>query len=207
MHVEDMHARRSLRMLLIRFPDEVPTTFPGGLELTVRERNGPDVPARAPRRDRPPAPLAGLDARRGHRHRHRGPAQPLRPVPRARRRDRRRRRTNSRHEAFPRTSPQARPRHARNAPPLRGHLFALGWLFVFVTSLNETEILKALASNSEENRFRWLRSMGLEEQPPSVSIMMTFWNHPFIILIIAHLGHRPGLDRRRGGGGARARST
>ena len=64
-------------------------------------------------------------------------------------------------------------------------LFALGWLFVFFTSLNETEILKALASNSDENRFQWLRNMGLEEQPPSVSIMMTFWNHPFIILIIA----------------------
>ncbi len=63
--------------------------------------------------------------------------------------------------------------------------FALGWLFVFVTSLNETEILKALASDSQETRFRWLRSMGLEEQPPSVSIMMTFWSHPFIVSIIA----------------------
>jgi ABC-2 type transport system permease protein len=64
-------------------------------------------------------------------------------------------------------------------------LFALGWLFVFFTSLNETQILEALASNSEENRFQWLRNLGLEEQPPSVSIMMTFWNHPFIILFIA----------------------
>jgi ABC-2 type transport system permease protein len=63
-------------------------------------------------------------------------------------------------------------------------LFALGWLFVFVTSLNETEILKALSSESEDNRFRWLRNMGLEEQPPSVAIMMSFWSHPFIILII-----------------------
>ena len=27
--------------------------------------------------------------------------------------------------------------------------------------------------------------MGLEEQPPSVSIMMTFWSHPFIVSIIA----------------------
>jgi ABC-2 type transport system ATP-binding protein len=40
MHVEDMHARRRLRMLLVRFPGEVPTEFPGDLELTVRERNG-----------------------------------------------------------------------------------------------------------------------------------------------------------------------
>ncbi len=64
-------------------------------------------------------------------------------------------------------------------------LFGLGWLFVFVTSLNETEILKALSSGSEENRYRWLRNLGLEEQPPSVSIMMSFWSHPFILLTIA----------------------
>jgi ABC-2 type transport system permease protein len=64
-------------------------------------------------------------------------------------------------------------------------LFSLGWLFVFVTSLNETEILKVLSSDTENNRFRWLRNMGLEEQPPSVSIMMSFWSHPFILLIIA----------------------
>ena len=65
--------------------------------------------------------------------------------------------------------------------------FALGWLFVFVTSLNETEILKALSSDAQEGRFRWIRNMGLglEEQPPSVSIMMAFWSHPFIIAIIA----------------------
>ncbi len=64
-------------------------------------------------------------------------------------------------------------------------LFSLGWLFVFVTSLNETEILKVLSSDTENNRFRWLRNMGLEEQPPSVSIMMSFWSHPFLLLIIA----------------------
>jgi ABC-2 type transport system permease protein len=64
-------------------------------------------------------------------------------------------------------------------------LFALGWLFVFVTSLNETEIIKALQSDSEDNKFRWLRNMGLTEQPPSVSIMMSFWSHPFILLILS----------------------
>jgi beta-exotoxin I transport system ATP-binding protein len=37
MHVEDMHLRRGLRMLLIRFPHDVPTRFPEELELTVRE--------------------------------------------------------------------------------------------------------------------------------------------------------------------------
>ena len=38
MHIEDMHARRSLRMLLIKFADKVPAEFPAELELTVRER-------------------------------------------------------------------------------------------------------------------------------------------------------------------------
>jgi ABC-2 type transport system ATP-binding protein len=39
MHIEDMHARRSLRMLLVKFADEVPSSFPEELELTPRERN------------------------------------------------------------------------------------------------------------------------------------------------------------------------
>jgi ABC-2 type transport system ATP-binding protein len=40
MHVEDMHARRSLRMLLVKFDHGVAPEFPDELELTVRERNG-----------------------------------------------------------------------------------------------------------------------------------------------------------------------
>ena len=40
MHVEDMHARRKLRMLLIKFPGEIPAQFPPELELGVRERKG-----------------------------------------------------------------------------------------------------------------------------------------------------------------------
>jgi ABC-2 type transport system ATP-binding protein len=39
-HLEDMHQRRSLRLVLLRFDDEIPATFPAELELTVRERNG-----------------------------------------------------------------------------------------------------------------------------------------------------------------------
>jgi ABC-2 type transport system ATP-binding protein len=38
MHVEDMHSRRNLRMLMIRFSGDVPDPFPEELELTVRER-------------------------------------------------------------------------------------------------------------------------------------------------------------------------
>jgi ABC-2 type transport system ATP-binding protein len=40
MHIEDMHARRSLRMLLIRFASGVEPVVPPDLELTERERNG-----------------------------------------------------------------------------------------------------------------------------------------------------------------------
>lgn len=40
MHVEDMHARRGTRMLLMKFSGEAPAEFPDELELSVRERNG-----------------------------------------------------------------------------------------------------------------------------------------------------------------------
>jgi len=39
-HIEDMHARRRLRMLLIRFNGEAPAAFPEVLGLTVRETRG-----------------------------------------------------------------------------------------------------------------------------------------------------------------------
>jgi ABC-2 type transport system ATP-binding protein len=40
MHIEDMHARRSLRMLLLRLNDHQELEIPRELELMVRERNG-----------------------------------------------------------------------------------------------------------------------------------------------------------------------
>jgi ABC-2 type transport system ATP-binding protein len=43
MHVEDMHARRSLRMLLIRFAAGAFPALPPELELSERERNGDTV--------------------------------------------------------------------------------------------------------------------------------------------------------------------
>jgi ABC-2 type transport system ATP-binding protein len=43
MHIEDMHERRSLRMLLIRFDGELPQSWPDELELRLRERKGDDV--------------------------------------------------------------------------------------------------------------------------------------------------------------------
>jgi ABC-2 type transport system permease protein len=64
-------------------------------------------------------------------------------------------------------------------------LFALGWLFVYVTSLNEAEIVRLLESNEGGGRIQWLRNLGVSERPTSLAIMMAFWNHPFILLLIS----------------------
>jgi ABC-2 type transport system ATP-binding protein len=40
MHIEDMRARRGLRLVLARYEGEVPDDFPQELNLVVRERNG-----------------------------------------------------------------------------------------------------------------------------------------------------------------------
>ena len=40
MHVEDMHERRGLRMLMLKYHGEPPETFPEELELTLRGRQG-----------------------------------------------------------------------------------------------------------------------------------------------------------------------
>ena len=75
-------------------------------------------------------------------------------------------------------------------------LFGLGWLFVYVTSLNEAEILRLLESDSEGGgRIQWMRNLGVAERPTSVAIMMAFWNHPFIMLLVLDLGDRPGIGR------------
>jgi ABC-2 type transport system ATP-binding protein len=43
MHVEDMHTRRGLRMLLLRFDEGVEPVFPGELDVAVRERKNGTV--------------------------------------------------------------------------------------------------------------------------------------------------------------------
>ncbi|OJW15602.1 MAG: hypothetical protein BGO49_15215 [Planctomycetales bacterium 71-10] len=59
----------------------------------------------------------------------------------------------------------------------------LGWLLVYVASRNETRIRQSLAEGKAGN---WIRQMGLEADPPSVEIMMTFWaNPPFIMLLVS----------------------
>ena len=64
-------------------------------------------------------------------------------------------------------------------------LFGLGWLFVWVTSLNETEIVRRLGDDSEQGRIQMLRIMGVTEDPSSLSLIMASWSHPFIFLLIS----------------------
>jgi len=64
-------------------------------------------------------------------------------------------------------------------------LFGLGWLFVYVTSLNEAEIVRMLESDEGGSRIQFLRSLGISDQPSSVSLIMASWNHPFILLLIS----------------------
>ena len=62
-------------------------------------------------------------------------------------------------------------------------LFGLGWLFVYVTARTEAEIVSKLDSGEGGGRIEFMRMMGV--QSTSISIMMTFWNHPLIMLMIS----------------------
>jgi ABC-2 type transport system permease protein len=64
-------------------------------------------------------------------------------------------------------------------------LFALGWLSVYITSLNEARILRELGSGGGDERIQWMRRMGVADEPTSAEIMMAFWNHPFFIALVS----------------------
>jgi ABC-2 type transport system permease protein len=64
-------------------------------------------------------------------------------------------------------------------------LFGLGWLFVWVTSLNEAEIVRRLGDDSEQGRIQLMRMMGVNEEASSLSLIMVSWSHPFIFLLIS----------------------
>jgi ABC-2 type transport system permease protein len=64
-------------------------------------------------------------------------------------------------------------------------LFGLGWLFVWVTSLNEAEIVRRLGDDSEQGRIQLMRMMGVTEEASSLSLIMVSWSHPFIFLLIS----------------------
>ncbi len=67
-------------------------------------------------------------------------------------------------------------------------LFGLGWLSVYITSRNESQILKAIASGELGERLEWLRRLGIGKAPSSVELMMAFWNHPFFVTLVAIWG-------------------
>jgi ABC-2 type transport system permease protein len=64
-------------------------------------------------------------------------------------------------------------------------LFGLGWLSVYVTSLNEARIVRLLGSGEGDDRIEWLRRMGVASEPTSAEIMMAFWNHPFFLILVS----------------------
>ncbi len=66
-------------------------------------------------------------------------------------------------------------------------LFGLGWLFVFVTALNEQRFLERLSSSDQDvqNQMRWMRNLGVTESPSSASLIVLSWSHPFIFFLIS----------------------
>jgi ABC-2 type transport system permease protein len=67
-------------------------------------------------------------------------------------------------------------------------LFALGWLSVYISSLQESRILQQLGSDTLDDRIEWMRRLGIGKEPVSVEIIMMFWNHPFFLIFIAVWG-------------------
>lgn len=64
-------------------------------------------------------------------------------------------------------------------------LFGLGWLSAYITSLNESRIVKLLESGEGGDRIEWMRRLGVAREPASVEIMMAFWSHPFFVILVA----------------------
>ncbi len=67
-------------------------------------------------------------------------------------------------------------------------LFGLGWLSVYITSLQESRILQQLGSATLDDRIEWMRRLGMGKEPVSAEIIMMFWNHPFFLIFIAVWG-------------------
>ena len=132
-----------------------------------------------------------------HRHRHRGSAQPLRPVPRAERP----RRGDCRMRPF-----LALIRESRFTKPAGRSVFqprsSSAWVGCSSGSRRSTRPRSYAASvdDSEQGRIQMLRMMGVTEEPSSLSLIMAFWSHPLHILVDLDLGDRPWIGRgcRRG---------
>ena len=65
-------------------------------------------------------------------------------------------------------------------------LFGLSWLFVFAASRMEKAIVLAMSAGQTPGGMRMLRGLGGASMDfSSAAIEMAFWNHPFVILILA----------------------
>src|SRR4051794_2784786 len=64
-------------------------------------------------------------------------------------------------------------------------LFGLGWLSVYITSLNEAELVRLLGSDEGGSRIQWMRNLGVMDDLTSASIMMAFWSHPFFMMLVS----------------------
>ena len=183
-----------LRMLLIRFPGELPAEFPADLELTVRERNGQTCllehrgaigPLLRWLGSVPVEDVAiGTEDLHSLYNQFHGPdvvddeeMTPMTPVPGP--------------------APQARPRHAVDARPLGGRPLRPGLaLRLLHLAQRDRDPQGPLASNPEDNRFRWMRNMGMMEDSP-IGL-----DHDGLLVPPVHppdaldLGDRPRLDRR-----------
>ena len=80
-------------------------------------------------------------------------------------------------------------------------LFSLGWLFVYFTSLNETEILRQLGSGEGGGRIQFLRYLGVAKEPASVELVAGILEPSVDCVVDLDLDDQPGLGRgcRRGG--------
>lgn len=72
-------------------------------------------------------------------------------------------------------------------------LFGLGWLSVYMTSLNETKIVELLASGRGGGRIDWMRRLGVGSVPTSAEITMAFWSHPFFLILVSIWGVSRGV--------------
>ena len=180
MHVEDMHTRRLLRMLLIRFeggiepviPESSSCRFASGTAILFCWSTAASCPLCCAGLLRSPVDdiAIGTEDLRSLYDQFHGPNV--------------RRRGGTRMRPFWALIRKQIVESRWTLVLSAAALFGLGWLFVYVTARTEAEVIRRLESGSEGGgRLQFMRMMGV--QSTSVSIMMTFWNHPLIMLLIS----------------------
>ncbi len=192
MHVEDMHDRQGLRMLLLKYEGDPPESFPEELELTLRNRHG-GVDLVEHRGEVGPL-LGWLQASRGGRpgDRDRGPQDPVRQVPRPRRA--RLGRGGLPVMSVVLTLVRKNLLDSRWLLAICGSaLFGLCWLFVFVAHRIEVAIQAATGRPADGDAPRAGRLVdGLLDGRDRDGVL----EPPVRPADLLDLGDRPGFDRR-----------